>query len=96
MRIISKKALREFWGVHPSSKVSLEDWRQKIGKAAPANFSELRQIFGTADYVEGYTVFDVGGNNYRLVAAIHYDKQRLYIRRVMTHAEYDRSDWRKK
>jgi len=55
----------------------------------------LRQTFGSADYVEGFTIFDVGGNRYRIAAVIHYDQQRLYIRRVMTHAEYDRNDWRK-
>jgi mRNA interferase HigB len=48
------------------------------------------------DYVDGYTIFDVGGNKYRIAAVIHYDKQRLYIRQVMTHAEYDRNHRRKK
>ena len=96
MRVISNKALREFWEIHPAAKAPLEDWRKKISRAAPANFSEMRLVFRAVDYVEGYTVFDVGGNNYRLIAAVHYDKQRLFIRQVMTHAEYDRNDWRKK
>ncbi len=46
--------------------------------------------------LDDYTIFDVGGSRYRIVAVIHYDKQRLYVRRVMTHAEYDRDAWRKR
>lgn len=57
---------------------------------------QLKRTFASVDYVDGYTVFDVGGNRYRLIAAIHYDKQRLYVRHVLTHAEYDRNAWRKK
>ncbi|MBI4985451.1 MAG: type II toxin-antitoxin system HigB family toxin, partial [Rhodocyclales bacterium] len=60
-----------------------------------SSFPSLRQTFGAADYVDGYTIFDVGGNRYRIAAVIHYDKQRLYLRQVMTHAEYDRNAWRK-
>ena len=56
----------------------------------------LHETFGSADYVDGFTLFDVGGNRYRIAAVIHYDKQRMYIRQVMTHAEYDRNDWRNK
>jgi len=56
----------------------------------------LRRTFGSADYVDGYTLFDVGGNKYRIATVIHYDKQQLYVRQVMTHAEYDRNDWRRK
>lgn len=54
------------------------------------------QTFNTADYVDGFTVFDVGGNQYRIATVIHYDKQRNYVRAVMTHAEYDRNNWRQK
>jgi len=67
------------------------------GERLTANsFPALRETFGSADYVDGFTLFDVGGNRYRIAAVIHYDKQRMYIRKVMTHAEYDQNDWRKK
>ena len=59
-------------------------------------FKIMHESFGSADYVDGFTLFDVGGNRYRIATFIHYDKQRMYIRQVMTHAEYDRHDWRKK
>ncbi len=72
----------------------LEDWFKKASKAQATSFPVLRQIFVSADYVDGFTIFDVGGNRYWIAAIIHYDKQRLYVRQVMAHSEYDRNDWR--
>jgi len=74
----------------------LEDWFSKASHAEAGSFAGLRQIFGSADYVDGFTIFDVGGNRYRIAAVVHYDKRRIYVRQVMTHAEYDRNAWRKK
>ena len=96
MRIISKKPLREFWQLHPESQVMLESWFKRASHCDAESFPQLKQTFGSVDYVDGITIFDVGGNSYRLAAVIHYDKQRLYVRHVMTHAEYDRNDWRRK
>jgi mRNA interferase HigB len=96
MRVISKRPIREFWERHPESKPALEEWFRKVGQITVTSFSELRKTFNSVDYVDGYTIFDVGGNKYRIAAVIHYDKQRLYIRQVMTHAEYNRNHWRKK
>jgi mRNA interferase HigB len=96
MRIISKKPLRDFWEIHPESRSILEGWLLKAKQMTPTSFTEVRQTFGSADYVDGFIIFDVGGNKYRIVAVIHYDKQRLYVRKVMTHSECDRNDWRKK
>lgn len=95
MRVISKRPLREFWTLHPESRPLFEDWFRKASRVEASSFPTLRQTFGSADYVDGYTIFDVGGNRYRIAAVIHYDKRRLYIRQVMTHAEYDRNTWRK-
>lgn len=94
MRIISKKPLREFWQRHPESRPMRNEWFSKANQATAISFPALRETFGSADYVDGFTLFDVGGNRYRIAAVIHYDKQRMYIRKVMTHAEYDRNDWR--
>jgi mRNA interferase HigB len=96
MRIISKKPLREFWEQHPESKRMLEDWFRRATHCQATSFSVLRQTFGTADYVDGFTIFDVGGNRYRIAAVVHYDKQRIYVRQVMTHADYDQNEWKKK
>ena len=53
----------------------LEEWFKKASHAVAISFPALRQTFGSADYVDGFTIFDVGGNRYRIVAVIHYDKQ---------------------
>jgi mRNA interferase HigB len=96
MRVISKRPIREFWERHPESKPALEEWFCKVSQLVAASFPDLRRTFGSADYVDGYTLFDIGGNKYRIATIIHYDKQRLYVRQVMTHSEYNRNDWRRK
>ena len=58
------------------------------------NFVELRAIFPGADQVGKLTVFNIGGNKVRLVAAIHYNRQKIYIRGVLTHTEYDKGKWK--
>lgn len=96
MRVISKKPLRDFWEIHPESKPVLDAWFKTASRVRVNSFAELRQTFASADYVDGITVFNVGGNRYRIAGVVHYDKQRLYVRQVMTHSEYDRNDWRRK
>lgn len=68
-------------------------WYRLVSTSGFANFTEIRQTFNSADYVSPFTIFDIGGNNFRLIAVIHYNRQKLYIREVLTHAEYDR--WNK-
>ena len=67
-----------------------------MAKTEFASFAELRAAFGAADHVGKLTVFDIGGDNYRLIAAIHYNRRRVYIRQVLTHAEYDKGNWKEK
>lgn len=59
-----------------------------------ASFVALRVTFPSADQVDRFTVFNIGGNKFRLIAAIHYNRKKVYIRHVLTHAEYDRGSWR--
>jgi mRNA interferase HigB len=96
MRVISKKPLRDFWERHPEATPILEEWFRKASFCQATSFPALRRTFNSADYVDGFTIFDIGGNRYRIASVVHYDKQRIYIRQVMAHAEYDRNDWRKK
>lgn len=58
------------------------------------SFSDLKRAFGSADKVGPLTVFDIAGNRYRLVAAVHYNRRRVYVRHVLTHAEYERQRWK--
>jgi len=90
MHVISRKALVEFWTVHPPAKGPLAAWYKVMRGAAFANFAAVRSMFNSADRVGQFTVFNVGGGGYRVVVAIHFNRQKLYIRHVFTHAGYDR------
>ena len=91
MHIISLKMLREFWSKHPEAEQSLRNWHTIAEHSKFADFAALRASFRSADYVPPYTVFDVGGNNYRVVAVVRYREGKIFVRWVMTHREYD--DW---
>jgi mRNA interferase HigB len=58
------------------------------------SFADLRTLFPSADQVSNLTVFNIGGNKARLIAAIHYNRHKIYIRAVLTHDEYDRGKWK--
>lgn len=90
MRVISRRALREFWEVHPQAKEPLAAWFQIMERSTFADFNAVKATFRAADYVAPYTVFDIGGNKFRIIAAIHYNRRRLYVRHVFTHERYDR------
>ncbi|NJM53835.1 MAG: type II toxin-antitoxin system HigB family toxin [Blastocatellia bacterium] len=90
MHIISKKALREFWEKHPNSKASLQNWYSITKKAEWDNLAEVRVDFPHADLAGVCTVFNIAGNNYRLITKISYRTKKVYIRFVLTHAEYDK------
>ena len=60
------------------------------------HLADLRRTFASVDQVDGLTVFDIGGNKYRLIAAVHYNRQKVYVRAVMTHAEYDLGNWKRR
>ena len=94
MHVIAKTALTAFWSRFPEAELPLRAWHHLMEKGAFKDFSDLRTTFGSADYVDGLTVFDIGGNKYRLIASIHYNRRKVYIRAVLTHAEYDRGRWK--
>ena len=95
MHVISKKALREFWETYSDSQNALVRWFKLINTQDFNNFAELRAVFPSADQVGDLIVFNIGGNKYRLVASIHFNRGKVYIRHVLTHSEYDRGDWKK-
>ena len=76
---------------HPASESPLRQWHSIIEHTDFRDFNHVREFFNSADYVPPYTVFDIAGNNFRLVAVVQYRGQRVYVREVMTHREYD--DW---
>ena len=89
MHIISLKMLRTFWGVHPESESVLRAWHTVLEHASLDDFSDLKANFRSADYAAPYTIFDVGGNNYRVITVVRYRAGKVFIRWVMTHREYD-------
>jgi mRNA interferase HigB len=72
----------------------LQGWRRVIEKNSFANWAELKVAFNSVDKVNQLAVFDIGGDKYRLVAYIRFEKQILYIKAVLTHREYDKGAWK--
>ena len=94
MRVITKRRLREFWQAHPDAKAALQAWRQHVSYARWRHFAEVKRDFPAADQVNRLTIFNVSGNKYRLIARIEYGMQRVYIRQVLTRAEYSKDKWK--
>ncbi|RLB84218.1 MAG: type II toxin-antitoxin system HigB family toxin [Deltaproteobacteria bacterium] len=95
MHIITRMRLLEFAKKHSDCSSALESWHRIVKHTDFNSFVELRQAFPNADQVGKLTVFNIGGNKARLIAAIHYNTKRVYIRHILTHKEYDRGTWRK-
>jgi mRNA interferase HigB len=94
MHIISRKALRTFWEKYPDSKPSLTRWYQIVERSTYRSFAELRKSFPSADMVDGFVVFNIAGNKFRLITSIHFNRGKVYIRHILTHREYDSGDWK--
>jgi mRNA interferase HigB len=95
MHVITRKRLNEFAEKHPDTKSALARWYAIMRKGRFLNFPQLREIFPHADQVGKFTVFNIGGNKVRLIAAVHYNRNKIYIRHVLTHQEYDTGNWKK-
>lgn len=94
MRIIAKKALKGFGEQHANCKGQLDAWYQVASAADWANLEAVRRTYPTADAVGNKTVFNIKGNDYRLITAIHYNTGVIYIREFLTHAAYDKGAWK--
>jgi len=94
MHVISRRKLKEAASRHGDMEGSLDAWFRIAKKALWRNLAEVRKTFSSADAVGRWTVFNIKGNQYRLIAEINYVFGRIYIRHVLTHAEYDRGGWK--
>jgi len=94
VHVITRKRLNDFAAEHPDSAEALRRWYGLVKRNDFPDFARLRETFPSADQVAGKTVFNIGGNKYRLIAAIHYNRRKIYIRHVLTHAEYDKGGWK--
>ena len=93
MRVISFRTLRDFWQRHAAAEQALKAWFREAEAAHWASFDEIKARYRSADVIPGNrVVFNIKGNNYRLIVKIHYNTGRVYIRFVGTHAEYNKID----
>lgn len=94
MRIIKRGALIDFWQKHSDAKASLESWYAVVRKASWKTPAEMKAVYPNADIVGRKTVFNISGNKYRMIARVNYYTQRVFVLFILTHAEYDREDWK--
>ena len=95
MRVISVTWLKEFWVKHPKAETPLATWYQVVRHSDWKTTAEMLQTWPSADIVERLTVFNIGGNEYRLIACVEYQRQEMYVRAVLTHAGYSKGDWKR-
>lgn len=95
MHIITQKRIWEAKEKYPESASALDGWYRIIKNNNFTNFSQLKAVFSSIDKVAELYVFDIGGNKLRLIANIHFARQKLYVRGVLTHKEYDKNKWRR-
>ncbi len=91
LHIVSKKKIRDYIKGNVQAALPLTEWYFVMRACSAKNLTVLREKFNSVDFVHGYTVFNIGGNNYRLITAVHYNMQYCYIRAIWTHAEYSKS-----
>jgi mRNA interferase HigB len=85
VRIVSERKLREFAERIERAKSSLRSWKTAVKSSSWKDPAELKQTFGTADFVGDKTIFDLAGNKFRLIAFVHYGRQIVYVKHVLTH-----------
>jgi mRNA interferase HigB len=87
MHVITRARLIEFATKYPDTKTALDIWYRKMKRTNYDSLNELRLMFPSADKIGKCTVFNIGGNKVRLIAVIHYNRHKIYIRHVLTHSE---------
>lgn len=95
MRVISKPAILKFSERHPDALVPLMNWYRITGRGDWGSLAEVRKDFAHADIVGRRTVFNIHGNNYRLIARVNYKTKRVFILHILTHVEYSKGDWKR-
>lgn len=93
LRIISRKALRDFWMLHPDCEQQLKSWYQEAETAAWKGPADIKREYRSASILAGNrVVFNIKGNHYRLIVKVNYAYGMIWIRFVGTHAQYDKID----
>ncbi len=93
MRIIKRSPLLDFAKDYPAAYEPMDRWYRMMLRSSFESFDALRQHFPSADQVGSCTIFNIGGNKYRLIVWIDYPRQICFVRHVLTHAQYDERKW---
>jgi mRNA interferase HigB len=93
--VISKPAILKFAEKHPDALAPLMNWYRITKGADWGSLAEVRRDFAHADIVGPRTVFNIHGNDYRLIARINYRTKRVFILYILTHVEYSKGDWKR-
>jgi mRNA interferase HigB len=94
MHLISISNLRIDSSEYPDIKKQIDDWYITVKKAVWNNLEDVRKVYRDAEAVGNFTVFNIKGNNYRLIVGINYEDQTIYYKYFLTHAEYDKGKWK--
>lgn len=93
MRIIAVRFLRDFWEQHPDAEQPLKAWADEAGKASWTQPAEIKEQYRSASILKNRrVVFNIKGNDYRLVVSVAYHFQAVYVKFIGTHKEYDAVD----
>lgn len=95
MHVITQKRITDAKASYPEAATALDHWYRAMRSSHFRDFAELRQHFGSVDKVGKLFVFDIGGNKLRLIAAIHFNSHKVFIRYILSHADYDRNHWKR-
>ena len=94
MHVISLRKLKEFWQQHRDAEEPLRRWYRITTKEHWKSLAETHREFPHADLAGVCTIFNVKGNDYRLISKIYYPNRTVLVRFVLTHAEYDKGNWK--
>ena len=94
MHLISLRNLRNDAAKYPDVKNPIEIWKETVNKAEWHNLEDVRKIYRDAEAVGNFTVFNIKGNDYRLIVGINYENQTVFYKYFLTHSEYDKEKWK--
>lgn len=94
MHLISLRNLRNDAAKYPDVKNQIEIWKETVNKAGWQNLEDVRKIYRDAEAVGNFTVFNIKGNDYRLIVGINYENQTVFYKYFLPHSEYDKEKWK--
>ncbi|MBC5794515.1 MAG: type II toxin-antitoxin system HigB family toxin [Sphaerospermopsis kisseleviana] len=94
MHLISIRTLRNDAAKYPDIKKQIEDWNTTVKKAEWQNLEDVRKVYRDTEAVGNFTVFNIKGNDYRLIVGINYATQKVFYKYLLTHAEYSKEKWK--